>query len=95
MHRGKGGNPSSDGVNTPKNKTRPVSAKGLVLFKRNTAQCINQCRLTFNETQQFQKPLDVGGNITRKATLLQRRRQPPGEKEILLYWRHYIAVLPT
>ena len=28
----------------------------------------------------FQKPLDVGGNITRKAALLQRRRQPPGEK---------------
>jgi transposase-like protein len=62
---------------TPKNKTSPSARRGWFCSSENTAQCINQCRLTFNETQQFQKPLDVGGNITRKAALLQRRRQPP------------------
>jgi hypothetical protein len=34
MHRGKGGNPSSDGVLYTEEQNQPVSAKGLVLFKR-------------------------------------------------------------
>lgn len=98
MHRGKGRQSVVRRCTVHRRtKLGPSARRGWFCSSENTAQCINQCRLTFNETQQFQKPLDVGGNITRKATLLQRRRQPPGEKEILLYWRHYIAiaVLPT
>lgn len=61
MHRGKGRQSVVRRCTVHRRtKPGPSARRGWFCSSENTAQCINQCRLTFNETQQFQKPLDVG-----------------------------------